>query len=63
MQNHEDFGLAIGYADIYAALRDKGIENNDLLDYKLKELAKEGIIKLFTLDDFDENLIIAVKII
>lgn len=61
MINHDKIGLAISYGDIYTLLKAKGFDNKDYLDCELKKLSDKGIIQLFCMDDFDENLIYAVR--
>ena len=59
-QNDIDHGVIIGFDKIYVGLKcQHGIDNKDLVEAKLSELAKAGYIKIHRLyDDEDEQDVI-----
>lgn len=61
MNNYRDIGLAISYSDIFNALESIGFDNKDKLNYELKKLSDNGVIELFCMNDFDKDLIYAVR--
>ncbi|KAI3350756.1 hypothetical protein FDB30_03640 [Clostridium botulinum] len=61
--NYEEYGLIISYADIFNKLKyEYNFDNSDLLIYMLNDLEHSNLIKNIKQTDFDENLIIGVKI-
>ena len=62
MNNYENIGFAIGYGDIFNAFTALGFNNSELLNYELRKLSDNGLIELFCIDNFDKNLICAVKL-
>lgn len=61
MHNWKDKGFAINHSDIYDAVKLLGLDNSDILNCELRKLSDAGIIELLSDENFDENLIFAVR--
>lgn len=62
MDNYENIGLAVGWDKVYQASKSYGFENQNALNFELRKLSSAGLVELFCMYGFDENLIYAVRV-
>ena len=58
-----DYGMMVDFSDIFIQLRDNyGIDNKDLLELKIREFEKQGLLKaVYMKDPGFEELLIGIK--
>lgn len=61
--NYEGIGYAVGFGDIFNYLNQhSGINSQEMVNFYLNQLAKDGLIQIHKLDD-ETDIIVAVSVI
>jgi hypothetical protein len=64
LRNFEKIGPAISLSDVYQSLKSLGLDNTDIINFKLKELESKNLIKLHYMDaSFDDSMFYALNIL
>lgn len=64
LRKFDKIGPAISLSDVYQSLTLLGLDNTDIINFKLKELESKNLIKLYYMDaSFDDSMFYALNIL